>query len=142
MTRAVSWNWEIQVDNVTIYPSQIGEFGEGEEGRIKVADGDRKYNIRDQIFDIDEIPLTVLKRAGVTAPDIQYTTLQDWCLSGGTKDVYLIARDAGKNERMKFLCSNTQLAMGKLSQFDRKGKTELTKKFHMIPEDVEEIPVA
>jgi hypothetical protein len=29
--------------------------------------------------------------------------------------------------------------MGKLSAFDRKSKTELTKKFHMIPEYVEEV---
>lgn len=135
MARAVSWNWELEVDGQTIHPLEIGEFGEGEEGRIEVADGDRKYKIRDQIYNIDEITLTIL----IKMDRYYYNIMQDWCVSGATKNVFLIARDSAKVAQMTLLCTNTQLAMGKHNAFNRQSKEADKKKYFMIPEYVEEI---
>jgi hypothetical protein len=135
MSRAVSYNWEIDIDGQIIHPAEIGEFGEGEEGRIEVADGDRKYKIRDQIFNIDEIEVTILLRKTRE----EYDIMQDWCTSGVTKDVFLIGRDSAKVAQLTFLLTNTDCAMGKLSAFNRKSKDELRKKFVLLPEYVEEI---
>lgn len=135
MARAVSYNWEIVVDDQTIHPVEIGEFGEGEEGRIEVADGDRKYKIRDQIFNIDEIETTILLRKD----RYEYDIMQNWCISGETKDIFLIGRDSAKVAQLTFLLTNTDCAMGKLTAFNRKSKDELRKKYHLLPEYVEEI---
>jgi hypothetical protein len=134
-SRAVSWNWELKVDDQTIHPLEIAEFGEGEEGRIEVADGDRKYKIRDQIFNIDEIEVRIL----ITKDRFEYDIMQHWCTSGETKNVYLIARDSAKETQMTFLLTNTDLAMGKHNAFNRKNKEEDTKRYFMIPEYVDEI---
>jgi hypothetical protein len=142
MARAVSWNWELQFDGRTIgiEPLEIGEFGEGEEGRIEVADGSRKYKIRDQIFSVDEIPITILVKKDWWQDGSDYKLLNDWVLSGDAKqDVYLVARDAHKplgNEAMAFWLQDCELAMGKLSAFNRKSKDELKKKFNLVPWDV------
>ena len=135
MARAVSYNWEIVVDDQTIHPVEIGEFGEGEEGRIEVADGDRKYKIRDQIFNIDEIETTILLRKD----RYEYDIMQNWCISGETKDVFLIGRDSAKVAQLTFLLTNTDCAMGKFTAFNRKSKDELRKKYMLLPEYVEEI---
>ena len=135
MARAVSYNWSIEVDGVEIHPVEIGEFGEGEEGRIEVADGDRKYKIRDQIFNIDEIEVTILVRKD----RFEYDIMQDWCTSGETKNVYLIGRDSAKVAQLVFELTNTDLAMGKLTAFNRKSKDELRKKYMMLPEYVTDI---
>lgn len=151
MARAVSWNWELQfggtqggsVTNV-VYPTSLGEFSEGEEGRIDVADGDRKYKIRDQIYSIDEIEIAVL----IKNDRREYDALWNWANSGTTQDAWLVAKGAGRDqnsggggreERMVFLLTNCQCAMGKKSAFDRQSKTFETRKFFLIPEDIQEI---
>lgn len=133
--RAVSWNWELVIDDNIINVLEISEFGEGEEGRIKVADGDRAYMIRDQIFDIGEIKIKIL----ITKDRYEYDIMQDWCLSRETKDVFLVARDGAKVAQMTYLCSATDLAMGKHNAFNRKSKEEDTKEYIMIPYYVEEV---
>jgi len=151
MGRAVSWNWELQFGGTqgdsavsTVYPTSLGEFSEGEEGRIDVADGDRKYKIRDQIYAIDEIEITVL----IKDKREEYDALWDWANRGDTQDAWLVAKGAGRDtdsggggrqERMVFLLSNCQCAMGKKSAFDRQSKTFETRKFFLIPEDIEEV---
>jgi hypothetical protein len=135
MARAVSWNWELQVDGKTIHPLEISEFGEGEEGRIEVADGDRKYKIRDQIWNIDEITVTIL----IKKDRYYYRIMQDWSVSGATKNVYLIARDMAHVPQMTFLLSDTDCAMGKHNAFNRASKEADKKKFHLIPDFVEEV---
>jgi hypothetical protein len=135
MARAVSWNWKIVVDGKDVHPLELGEFGEGEEGRIEVADGDRKYKIRDQIFNIDEIEVTIL----IKKDRYYYQIMQDWCLSGQTKNVYLVALDSVHVPQMTFLLSNTDLAMGKHNAFNRQNKEADKKKYFMIPDFVEEI---
>jgi len=150
MGRAVSWNWELQFGGTqgdsavsTVYPTSLGEFSEGEEGRIDVADGDRKYKIRDQIYAIDEIEITVL----IKNDRYEYDALWGWADSGGTQDAWLVAKGAGRDapggggreERMVFLLSQCQCAMGKKSAFDRQSKTFETRKFFLIPEDIQEI---
>jgi hypothetical protein len=158
MARGTSWNYEILIPSAgsggtpssqggTVYPLEIGEFGEGEEGRIVVADGDRKYKIRDQIFDIGEIPVTILVRADYDQPGSEYQIMQDWCNSGSVKDgVYIIARGAGRDnvapgrsQELRILCDQVQLAMGKHSAFNRGSKTVDTKQYYMIPETVSEV---
>lgn len=151
MGRAVSWNWEVQLsDNPAdwIYPSSLGEMGEGEEGRIDVADGDRKYKIRDQIYAVDEVQVTILMRTDRR----EYNLLRDWSRSGATKAaVYVVAKGAGKDapasggtgagreEMMIFVLKQCQCAMGKKSAFDRQSKAFDTMTFFLIPEDIEEL---
>jgi len=135
MGRATSYNWEIEIDGKTIHPLSIGEFGEGEEGRVETADGNRKYKVRDQIFNIDEIEVVIL----ITDDRNYYDIMQEWCLKGDIKDIYIIGRNAAGEAAMTFLCSNCDCAMGKKSPFDRKSKSEDTKKYMILPEYVEEI---
>ena len=147
MARAVSWNWELHFDNAhtsVIYPTSVGEFGEGEEGRIDVADGDRKYKIRDQIYAINEIEITIL----IKNDRREYDLMQEWCMKGATRNMWLVAKGAGRDtasggtgreEKMRFLLGNCQCAMGKKSAFDRQSKTFDSKKYFLIPETVEEV---
>lgn len=135
MARAVSWNWELHIDNNIIHPLEIGEFGEGEEGRIKVADGSRKYSIRDQIFDIGEIEVTIL----ITKDRYEYDLMQNWSLSGETRTVFLVARNSAREATMTYRLCNTDLAMGRHNAFNRNSKEADTKKYWMIPEYVEEV---
>lgn len=133
--RAVSWNWELQVNDAVVHPLEIGEFGEGEEGRIEVADGDRKYKIRDQIFNVDEIPVTIL----IKKDRYYYEVMQDWCLSGETRTAFLVARDSAHEIQMTFRLANCDCAMGKHNAFDRANKEPDKKTYYLIPDDVEEI---
>ena len=145
MARSVSYNWEIQLsaDSSTwIYPASIGEFSEGEEGRIKVADGDRSYSIRDQIYAIDEIEVVIYLKEDKREYDLMHT----WCTQGDARDIWLVARGSGRDvesggdgrvETMRFLLRNTECAMGKKSAFDRNGKAYDSFKYFLIPEYVE-----
>lgn len=135
MARAVSWNWELQVNNDVIHPLELGEFGEGEEGRIEVADGDRKYKIRDQIFNIDEIMVTIL----IKKDRYYYDVMQDWCMSGETRNVFLVARDSAHEAQMTLLLSNCDCAMGKHNAFNRASKEADKKTYYLIPDYVEEV---
>lgn len=135
MARATSYNVEVVFDGHTIYPLELGELGEGEEGRIKVADGSRAYQVRDQIFDIGEIPITIL----ITKDRYEYELMQDFCISGAVKDVYVIFRNSAGEARLTYLLTNTECAMGKKNAFNRNSKEVDTKKYTLLPEFVEEI---
>jgi hypothetical protein len=146
MARGTSWNFELEVpgpNGGVVYPAEIGEWGAGEEGRIEVADGDRKYKIRDQIFNIDEIPITIYVRKDYDQPGSEYQIMENWCNSGLAKDVVLKARGAGRDPNrsleLQAICYNCELAMGKHSAFNRGSKTVDTKHYFMIPEFVEEM---
>lgn len=153
MARASSWNAEIILgsNNYTIYPSEVGEIGEGSEGRIKVADGDRAYQVRDQIFDIGEIEVTILMtdnglQIGTTAGSVQsatgqseYNIMQDWCTSGRVEEVvYVIYRDSARVNKLQYTLTNVQCAMGKKNAFNRNGKEVDTHKYVMLPELIED----
>lgn len=136
MARATSFNYEIEMaDGRVIHPLKIAEFSEGEEGRIDVADGSRKYKVRDQIFDIGEIEITIL----VTKDRYEYEIMQQWVTSGLIQDVYIIGRDASGIARLTWLLTNCDTAMGKKNEFDRNSKAVDTKKYFLLPEYVEEI---
>ena len=135
MARASSLNAEIVIDGKTIYPLEVSEIGEGEEGRIDVADGSRKYKVRDQIFDIGEVAVTIL----FTKDRYEYEIMQDWCISGAVKDIYVIYRDSAKNARLTYLLTNCECAMGKKNAFNRNSKEVDTKKYTLLPEFIEEV---
>lgn len=135
MGRAVSLNWEIEIDSKTIHPLTIGEMGEGEEGRVDTADGNRKYKVPDQMLDIGEIEVMIL----ITDDKYYYDIMQEWANSGAIKTIYFIGRDSAKNPELTYLASNCAISMGKKNAFDRKSKSEDTKKYWILPEDMEEI---
>ena len=135
MARATSYNAEIVIDGQTIYPLEISELGEGEEGRIDVADGSRKYKVRDQIFDIGEVAVTIL----LTKDRYEYEIMQDWCIIGDVKDVYVIYRNSAQEARLTYLLTNCELAMGKKNAFNRNSKEVDTKKYTLLPEFIEEV---
>jgi hypothetical protein len=156
MSRAISLNYEIQIEPgnpaTYLYPSTIGEFSEGEEGRIAVADGDRKYMIRDQIYDMGEVPFTILLRKDRR----EYNLCQNWAKDGTIyESVYIVGRGAGKDEmspaddnlsaasnrEIVFVweLSNCELAIGKKSAFDRQSKAVDSKNYVLIPTEIEDI---
>ena len=149
MARATSYNWEIQLSadpNDWVFPASIGEFGPGEEGRIKVSDGDRSYQIRDQIYDIGEIEVVIY----IKEDKREYALMEAWCndLTNPARDIWLVARGAGRDidsggdgreETMRFLLRNTECAMGKMSAFDRNAKTFDSKRYMLLPEFVEDV---
>ena len=144
MSRATSYNWEIEVNGNTIHPLEMSEFSEGEEGRIETADGggmgmgpgiSRKYKVKDQVFNIGEIEVTIL----IQRHRAYYEVLQAWVVTGGIYDVFLIGRNSAGVAQMTFLLTNCECAMGKKNAFSRKSKTEDTKKYYLIPEFVEEV---
>lgn len=147
MARPVSWNWELQLSadpNDWIYAASIGEVGEGEEGRIKVNDGDRSYQIRDQIYDIGEVEVVIY----IKEDKREYNLMQAWAYAGDARDIWIVARGAGRDvesggdgreETMRFLLRNTECAMGKKSAFDRNAKTFDSKRYMLLPEFVEDV---
>jgi hypothetical protein len=146
MARATSWNLEIEIPGAgggVVYPTTIGNWSQGEEGRLDVADGDVQYKIRDQIFKIDEIPVTIYVRKDYAESGSEYQIMENWCTSGDARDVVLKFRGAGRDPNrsleLQAILYNCELAMGKHSPFDRNSKTPDTKEYFMIPEFVEEI---
>ena len=156
MSRITSYNLALLFDDgFLIHPKTIGEFGEGEEGRIDVADGSRKYKVRDQIFDIGEIELEIYiaedsfaastyKKDGedadgnviVSPPWTEYTYFQDWVANGGSKDLSIVALDVSGKIKREWRCTGCELAMGKKNAFDRGSKSEDTKKYFLLPSNV------
>ena len=134
MARATSLNVELVVDGKYIFPLELGEVGEGEESRIDVADGGRKYKVRDQIFDIGEVPVTIL----LTRDKYEYLIMQDWCISGAVKDVAVNYRDSARNIRFQYMMYNCECAMGKKNAFNRNSKEVDTKKYTLLPTDIED----
>lgn len=136
MTRRVkSYNWEIEIDGQIIHPLTIGEWGEGEEGRIDVVDGHVKYKIGDQILNTDEVPITI----NITEDKYEYDILQAWWQAGTIKDIFLIGRDAAGNAGMTYIFYSCGIAMGKKSAFDRASKTAETKNYFLTPSKVDDI---
>ena len=135
MARATSYNYEIEVNGQTIQPLKIGGFSEGEEGRIEVADGSRKYRVRNQIFDIGEIEVEILmtKRLG------DYNIMQDWCLNGRTQNCSIIGRDAAGVRAVEWLLTDCEVAMGKKNDFDRNSKAIDTKKYFLLPLYIDQV---
>jgi hypothetical protein len=140
MARATSLNAEIVIDGVTepIYPLEISEVGEGEEGRLDVADGGRKYKVRDQIFDIGEVAVTIL----FTRDRSEYDVMQEWCISGAVRDAYINYRDSAGNIRLQYALYNCECAMGKFHGFNRNSKEVDTKKYVLLPTEIEDITAA
>ena len=156
MARGTSYNYALLFDDgMLIHPSKIGEIGEGEEGRIDVTDGSRKYKVRDQIFDIGEIEITILltesrfpgsrlSEEGIDGdgnPVIQqaqteYNYLQAWSRNGGVRDVSIVGLDVAGNVKRTWVCDNCELAMGKKNDFDRDSKAVDTKKYFLLPESI------
>jgi len=139
MARAVSWNWNLEVTGPNgglIFPLEVGEFGPGEEGRIEVADGDRKYKIADQIMNIDEIPITILIKKDLYEYDIMEKWAERRDSDDGIKDVYLYMRDSAGVAQLTFILGECQCARAKFTAFNRKSKDELRHKYILIPEDV------
>ncbi len=136
--RAQSWNWELSFDGNVIPIQKLGELSEGgEEGRLEVVDGSRKYMIGDQIFGIGEIETSVLVKNKNERRE--FDLMNDFAKSSRTRDVFAIGRDKQGFAQMTYLLSNCGLAKGKKSGFDRKSKTEEVHTFFLMPEDVEEI---
>ncbi|MCP4648815.1 MAG: hypothetical protein GY853_01865 [PVC group bacterium] len=147
MGRPQSYNYEIQIGSsaaAVVYPASIGEFGEGEEGRIDVADGDRRYKIRDQIYDIGEIEVVVYLKA-----DMREVNLMDrWAISGDSETVYIRARGEGRDDpstgvpvggrtiMAEWELTDVECAMGKKSPFDRNSKAVDTKRYTLLPTEV------
>jgi len=135
--RATSWNAELKIDSETIYPQDVAETSEGgEEERIEVADGDRKYKIGSQIFMIDEIPVTVLMKNKNERRE--YDVLKEFS-KGKPRDVFLIYRDSQGTPQLTYLLANCGCQRGKKNAFSRKSKSEDTHTFILTPEDVKEI---
>ena len=136
--RAQSWNWELVIDGETVNIQTLGELSEGgEEGRIEVVDGSRKYRIGDQIFDIGEIATSVLIKNKTERRE--FDILNNFAKSAKPRDVFAVGRDKEGNAQMTYLLSNCSLARAKKSAFDRKSKTEEIANFVLMPEDVEEV---
>lgn len=140
MARATSLNAEIVIagNPEPIYPLEISEVGEGEEGRLDVADGGRKYKVRDQIFDIGEVAVTIL----FTRDRREYDVMQEWCLSGAVRDCYINYRDSSGNIRLQYALYNCDCAMGKFHGFNRNSKEVDTKKYVLLPTEIEDITAA
>lgn len=135
MGRAISLNWEIDIDGKTIYPKSIGEFSPGEEGRIDVADGDRKYKIRNQIREIGEVQVTILLKKD----RYEYDIMNAFARSGRPRDIFVIGRDAEDKAAFTYRFKNCDCTEGKKSAFDRSSKTEDTLTYFLIPDDIEEM---
>lgn len=135
MSRAHSYNWELQFDGKTIYPESIGEIGEGTEGLIEVADGNRKYKIRDQIMAQGEVECVIL----IKDDRYEYDAMQAFASSGKPRDVFVVGRNSAGEAKMTFLLANCDCVWGAKSAFDRKGKSADTKKYQLIPEFTTEV---
>lgn len=142
MARVISYNWHLEIpapNGGTIHPVEIGEFGPGEEGRIEVADGTRKYKIADQIFSVDEIPVTINMKKDRYEYDIMEAWAERLDSDEGQKDIYLHMTDSAGVSQLIFLLGNCQCARAKFTPFNRKSKDELRSRYILIPEEVEEV---
>lgn len=135
MAKAQSWNVEIDIGNYVLHPVKLGEFSEGDEGLIEVADGSRKYKIRDQIFAIGEVPFDIL----IKSDKKDYDACQNFVKSGRARDVFVTFRDAAGVKQLVFLFSQCDLTFGKKNAFDRKSKSEDMKTYNLVPSDIVEV---
>lgn len=137
--RAQAWNWELSIGAaIPINVQKLGEFSAGgEEGRIEVVDGSKKYKIGDQIYSVDEVETSILVKNKGERPE--YDAMIEYAQSSKPRDIFAIARDGEGNVQMTYLFSNCRLAKGKKSAFDRKGKAEETHTFFLLPSDIDEV---
>ena len=136
MARANSWNIEFDLPNgATIKPLRFGEFSEGAEGRIEVADGERKYKVRDQIYSIDEVEVAIL----IKRDKVDYNAMQDFVKGGVAGDVFVRFVDAEGATQLTFMFKNCDCTFGKKNAFDRGSKASDSKTYFLIPEDIEEV---
>jgi len=132
---ANSWNIEVDMPSGhTLKPLTFGEFGEGEEGRIDVADGEKKYKVRDQILSVDEVMMTIL----IKRDKIDYRECQDASVQEAA-NWFVRFVDPQKVTQLTFLFKNVELVKGKKNAFDRNSKAVDTKSYILLPEDIEEI---
>ena len=141
MARAVSWNWHIELEDTSeIHAKTIAGFGSGEEGRIEVSDGSRKYRIRDNIFDVGEIPVTIYLRDNYADPNSEYSKMENWTNNNIVQDIFIVATDiTGSGAKMKWQATECELAKGKKNDFDRNAKEADTMSYVILPREVEPI---
>jgi hypothetical protein len=135
MSRAMSLNWEYEINGRTIYPLTLGEFSKGQDGLIEVADGEVKYKIPDQIKTIEEVETSIL----IKDDKEYYNAMEEFVESGESRDIYVIGRNSKREAVMTFLFVETRCSHGKKSGFDRKSKSEETKSYFLMPSDIMEI---
>lgn len=135
MSRATSYNYEIEVDGKTIHPLELGEFGEGEEGRITIQDGCIVYFTRNEIVTTREVPVAIL----IQENREYYNILHQWVKSKAIKDIFIIGRNSAGLAKATFLLTNCECAIISRSKFNRKSKTEDIQNFSIIPEYIEEV---
>lgn len=137
--RAQAWNWEIDLGGGSVIPVlKLGEFSEGgEEGRIDVVDGSKKYKIGDQIYQINEIEVTILIKNSSERPE--YDAMKLFSEQTKPRDIFVTARDGEGKAQMTFVFTNCRLAKGKKSAFDRESKKQETHTFFLLPDDINEI---
>lgn len=137
MSRATSYNAEIEIDGGTIHPMSIGEYSEGEEGKIEVTDGNIKYKIRDQIYSIEEVETEIY----IHDDKRDYDIMQNWVKSGLPKDIYIIYRNGAGERMLEFLFKGCELSHGKKNAFDRNSKAADSKKYSLIPKEIIEVEI-
>ena len=94
MSRMMSLNYHLEIGSQKVYVRTISEFGDGEEGRIEAADGSRKYRIRDNIWDIGEIEVTIYLRDNFNSDELsEFSIMEDWTNNNRILDVYIIGTD-------------------------------------------------
>jgi len=135
MARAQSLNWEIEVKGKTVHPLTLGEFSEGIEGEIEVADGNEAYTIPDQILKTEAVDCAILIQDDKT----YYKIMQAYANSKQPEDIYVIGRDSDEVAQLTFLFESTRCVFQNKSAFDRKGKAEETKNYKLIPKTITEI---
>lgn len=139
MSRIQSWNWHLEIGvGSQVHPVSLGEFGEGDEGRIEVADGSRKYRIRDNIWDIGEIECILYLRDDSLQPNSEYLRMEALCNNNVATDIYIVATDITglSNEKMVWLCKQCEVTKGKKNAFDRNSKAADTVKYFILPQEV------
>ncbi len=134
--RAQSWNVELKIGADVVYVQTLGEVSEGEEGRIEVTDGNRKYRIGDQIFDVGEIAVSVLVK---NKNENREHDVMEAFAKGAPRDVFAIWRDSQGVAQLTYLLANCGLQRGRKNAFDRKSKAEDTHTYTLTPEDVRKI---
>lgn len=141
MSRMVSWNYHLEVNGFEIHPRTLGEFGEGDEGRVDAADGTRKYKVRDNIWDIGEIEVTIYLREKYATANSEFLIMEAWCANNELYDVYIIGTDITGvgTEKIIWLCSQCELAKGKKNGFDRNSKEVDYVKYYILPQNVERV---
>ena len=134
MTRVISTNDKLQIDGKDFFPIAIAEYSpQGEEERIDVADGDLKYKIRSGIRMIEEIEVTF----NVHRTENEELELMDGFVDNkDVKDVSIICEDAAGNVIENYLLEDCEFVRSKKSAFDRKAKTENTRKYFLLPRDI------